>query len=167
VSKADSEPKMNTETNTASSWWTQEGFILKSAPQAYVDKPESSDPDNDLAQVGYEKFGALGNLEANEPALLHVEIYRHKDHFLVEIWNETYQLSQFFVSDKASAAFFATWYPDIVRAIALDNQSRHLSVIAKTLVAFVRHGHGLETISEYGGMSLDERRSHENLTRNK
>jgi hypothetical protein len=148
---------MNAETNTASSWWTEAGFILKSAPPAYADQPESSD----LAQAGYVKFGDLGNRETNEPALLHVEIYWNKDHFLVEIWNETYQLSHFFVSDKSSAAFFATWYPDIVRAIALDNQSRQLSVIAKTLIAFVRHGHGPETISEYGGVSLDERRAHE------
>ena len=157
--------KMNTEPHS-SSWWTLEGFIrIKSAPQSYLDIPQDSDPEKTLAQAGYEKYALCGNTETSN--LLCVEIYRHKDHYLVEIWNDSSRLSHFFVSHEQSDAFFATWYPDFVRTIALDNQSRQLSVIAKTLIAFVRHGHGRETISEYGAMDLDNRLHHENLTRNK
>jgi hypothetical protein len=51
--------------------------------------------------------------------LLCVKIYGHQDHYLVEIWNDSHPLSQFFVSHEESDAFFATWYPDFIRTVAL------------------------------------------------
>jgi hypothetical protein len=52
--------------------------------------------------------------------------------------------------------FFATWYLEFLRTGAQLSQNDHLKTIAKAFVAFVRHGHGTETIDEHGEFTLDD-----------
>ena len=65
-------------------------------------------------------------------------------------------VSLFFVAAEDQPEFFSTWYIGFIRDAAVTNHQCHLETIAKTLTAFVRHGHGEETIDEFGESSLDD-----------
>jgi hypothetical protein len=54
------------------------------------------------------------------------------------------------------SAFFVAWYLKAVRDAATARQSRAISKLADTFVAFVRHGHGRGTINAGGSWSLDD-----------
>ena len=56
------------------------------------------------------------------------------------------------------AGFFLTEVPRLASVWAQAETARQLQTIAKTLIAFVRHGHGEDTIDADGSWSTDDRR---------
>jgi hypothetical protein len=57
-------------------------------------------------------------------------------------------------------------YLRLVQAWAAAEQAKIFSRLSKSIIAFIRHGHGEETIDEYGERSEDDhRRWHEQQAR--
>jgi hypothetical protein len=106
-----------------------------------------------LEDAGYERL--LASFRSDE---LEIAIYAHtiESHSLVEICDVAGSLSEFFVAEQDDNAFFASWYMEFLRSVAWSEQAKSLAKIARTLVAFVRHGHGKETIDEDGMLSHEE-----------
>jgi hypothetical protein len=142
---------MNETQSTLGTWWTVEGFSKAAKPEVFSTLPKTGVVDEILKAAGYK----CGLRYGGEFDALQLEIYRHKieRHLLVYINNEDGGLAFFFVSLDDTAAFFATWYPQFLTNASLVAQRDKLERIATTLTAFVRHGHGLETIEEYGDRS--------------
>lgn len=63
---------------------------------------------------------------------------------------------EYFVADEHAAAFLAERWPAILGVIAARQQSDALCTIARSIVAFVRHGHGTDTIDDEGRGSYDD-----------
>jgi hypothetical protein len=106
---------------------------------------------------GYEKSGQIG-----EPYdLVEAGIWRQEEdgHLLVElnIGADDYS-NRFFVRPEHVVHFFLTEAPKLAGAWAQVETAYQLQKITKTLGAFVRHGHGVDTIDEDGDRSLDDER---------
>ena len=135
--------------NNKSTWWTPQGFTTGEPPAAYAELRGSR---REPKEVGYE----LIIQPRDEFSDLQVMIYTHKDHLHVQVWNHDCALSEFFVARSDEDLFFATWYVEFRRSAAQVNQAECLERIARTLTAFVRHGHGEDTIDEFGEESRDD-----------
>jgi hypothetical protein len=144
----------------ATSWWTPQGFVRREMPpafRAFLENGNDDDWERGLADAGHEKRHLFSN--GKFPGL-EIRIYRHwlgmESHLYVAVGDTNdgssgYRcLSEFFVSERDVNAFFASWYVAFVRSAAQSEQAESIARIAKTLVAFVRHGHGTDTIDEYG-----------------
>jgi hypothetical protein len=146
-----------TRTTSPPTWWTPQGFVIQDAPAAYLATQEQPDGDwrKILASAGYARLTSIANEEFD---LLKIYVYSHSatGHLFVEIWNEYECLSHFFVTQQFENVFFATWYLEFVRTIAQIEQAKQIKAIAKSLTAFVRYGHGVDTIDEYGEQSYDD-----------
>ena len=143
-------------------WWTPQGFILlQDAPPAFQTAqgaPAGSYWDKALADAGYTDAGCapLTASENNFSCGPKIKIYNHgaEDHLYVEVCGEYRSLSNFLVAEQHQDVFFATWYVEFARSVAQIEQAQQIAAIAKTLVAFVRHG--VDTIDEYGTTSYDD-----------
>jgi hypothetical protein len=147
---------MNDEIKDLKTWWKAGDFLLAPAPCAYSSLPAGNIPNwpSALKNAGYTNFAHYG--DEFDPLSVKVWRYQPENHLLVEIWNESNGLSLFFVAAPDSDMFFATWYVSFVRDATVARQRDVFDRIAKILIAFVRHGHGPDTIDEYGDESLDE-----------
>jgi hypothetical protein len=144
-------------TTTLATWWTPQGFVFQDPPPAFLATCEpGSDWGKWLKDAGYESIASCG--EEKECPQLEVRVYRHRKeaHLFVDVWNWNGGLGDFFVTEQFKTVFFATWYVEFVRGIAQIEQAEQIMAIAKSLVAFVRHGHGRSTIDEFGLESYDE-----------
>ena len=138
-------------------YWTPSGFTSGAEPPAYtaVTSGDETDWAKSLTENGYEKWEEIGE----EFDLVQVEIWRHKEdgHLLVEQYVSycgTYEM--FLVASEHVTEFFFIEIPRLMNSWAQAKIARQQQKIAKTLIAFVRHGHGQETIDEYGEQSLDD-----------
>jgi hypothetical protein len=78
---------------------------------------------------------------------------------MIELSNCATDYSQhLFVRPEYVTGFFFTEAPKLISAWAQAETARQLQKIAKTLIAFVRHGHGEDTIDESGDYSEDDQR---------
>lgn len=144
-------------TTTLATWWTPQGFIFQDPPPAYIAAwGNGTDWAECLKGAGYEAIASYGQGDAPD---LEVRVYWHNTeaHLFVDVWNWDCGLSDFFVAEQFRNAFFASWYVEFLRSAAQIQQAVHVAMIAKSLLAFVRHGHGTRTIDEYGDESYEER----------
>jgi hypothetical protein len=63
--------------------------------------------------------------------------------------------TRFFVAEQNRDVFFATWYPDYVAKAATANKANELEKLTRAIVAWIRHGRGIETIDEYGDHNFE------------
>jgi hypothetical protein len=130
--------------------------------RAFLESGNDDDWERGLAKAGYKKRHLFSS--GKFPGL-ELRIYRHRleSHLYVAVGDTNdglsgYRcLSEFFVAERDRNAFFATWYVEFMRSMAQVVQSESIATIARTLVAFVRHGHGTDTVDEDGEDSYDDR----------
>jgi hypothetical protein len=146
---------MNEQSSKTETWWTPDGWHQDAAPASYSATEKETDYEKALTLAGYQRWAQYGT----EFDQLQISLYRGDRHWLVDISNETGGLGIFFVAQAYESAFFATWYAQFLQDAALVNGYDPLCRIAKTLTAFVRHGHGAETIDEFGHMDKDDKRA--------
>jgi hypothetical protein len=144
------------------SWWTPTGWLWAPRPPEYEkameDDVEMRDWAGDLRHAGYNC-----QFSANEPddgtSVYHVTTWINPGvpetgpHLFVEIWDCDGTPAIMFVSQQNIAPFFFDKLPELIR----NQRDINAPSVAKALVAFVRHGHGPLTISEYGDENKDER----------
>ena len=148
-------------------WWTASGWQKKAAPEVYRDMFLKAETDWEklLQETGYKSRAYYGG--KFDPLQIKVYECRTEEHpypvlhLFVEIWDESegQNVSLFFVEAEDEKIFFATWYPNFLKEAAALQQAIALERIAKTLTAFVRHGHGDDTIDEFGHQSYDDHQS--------
>jgi hypothetical protein len=146
------------ESDKQATWWRAGRFVRAEEPEAFTRSWTSkiNNWEKSLEDVGYMRIHSYGG----ESELLSIKVWWHRqqEHYLLDVSYNSDGISVFFVSAEDQPEFFATWYVGFIRDATVTNQGRHLETIAKTLTAFVRHGHGEETIDEYGESSLDDDR---------
>jgi hypothetical protein len=118
------------------SWWTPSGWKRAPEPTPYNKR------------VGYTDL----ELSAESSSAVEYNIYQNDDgHLYVTMQGNGEPLATFFVSAEDAAAFWVDKYPAMINASAGFERR-----LLKTLVAFVRHGHGGTTINGDGTESLDD-----------
>jgi hypothetical protein len=147
-------------------WWTPEKYLQAPKPPAFArldESDESGDWDKILKAGGYDMETFYGG----EFDPLQVRVHRHRDdrHLLVELWDVNVSLSTFFVSPEHRDAFFAMFYPQFLQAAALSMQADCLGQITKIFRAYVRHGHGPDTIDRNGSWDADDAADYRELKR--
>jgi hypothetical protein len=150
---------------TPATWWTTTGWRKKAEPKVYANMSleGNSDWEKLLKKTGYRLRTHCGG-RIYDPFSIKIYEYRNSAdkvrHLLVVIYNEDGRLlSLFFVDHEDQMIFFADWYSSFVKEIAVLQQAEMLQRIAKTLVAFVRHGHGCGTIDENAQRSFDNQQN--------
>jgi hypothetical protein len=139
-------------------------------PQVWRDRvrtvPSGDDADR-LKAAGYD-YGAAQGEEFETAFELEAWCFTPKEgdqdlsHYMVQVGDWSMILAQFFVEAAHADMFFASWW---MEAVARSNAGRMAEMSARmaaAVVAFVRHGHGEDTIDEYGGTTLDDARRHAN-----
>jgi hypothetical protein len=141
-------------TTDNATWWTPTGWSRSPEPEAYANMTGTGDWEDLLKAAGYKYHANYGG----EFSEISVQIYYHAswDHLLVDLSNQNGGLASFFVASEHIGAFFATWYVQFLRDAAAPAILKSLEQIAETLTAFVRYGHGEDTIDEYGEMDYDD-----------
>jgi hypothetical protein len=138
-------------------WWTSGGWERAPAPaQFQAADMEVGDFDRALEAADYHLMVQLGgSLELYE---LKVWRSRTDQHCYVDLWDVEGEWSSFFVSSGHADAFIIDKLPMIMQALAAVQISDELRKIRRTLVAYVRHGQGTDTIDEYGEDTEDDTR---------
>jgi hypothetical protein len=138
------------------SWWTPNGWVRSPPPPPFLASIELEDAqvwDEVLAKNGYNKLHQFGDSALE--TVIDVTVWRHADeHLIVAVSDCDRMLAEFFVSDVHSTQFIVERLPILLSGYGLIETE--LSTIRKTLIAFVRHGHGVRTIDRYGEESLEE-----------
>jgi hypothetical protein len=112
-----------------------------------------------MEAAGYWRLAKLGNASDYETEF-EILIFTHHEgrHLFVELWSGDYQACEFFVGMENRAPFMVEALPKLMHPLLSAEFAREMRAIRKTLVAFVRHGQGTDTISEEGDWTLDEER---------
>ncbi len=139
------------------SWWTPEGWITALEPLAYTKAITSEKVMSNwygvLTQEGFVQLEGYGDKNDRHQ----ISVWKSGDGELyVTLSGITESFASFFVGAVYRDAFYADRYPKLVLAAAAAMQADALKVIAKTLLAFVRHGQGRTTIDEFGWRSADD-----------
>lgn len=135
-------------------WWTPEGFSQSSPPAEYTNM-EDGDWNELLKKAGYEEVAEYGEDIASAGKIT-VYCQESDSHLLVTTETVLGWPSQFFVANQNRNSFFATWYPDYIAKVALVNKLDEFGNLAHALIAWIRHGHGIETIDEHGEYNFEE-----------
>ena len=105
------------------------------------------DWDKLLAKHGYERKGTIGG----EFSLIDVTIWQHRDgHVLVDHHVAAGWSIVLFIRPDDVGAWSLDGYLKLAPAYAQAEQAAALSRLSKSIIAFIRHGHGEETIDEFG-----------------
>ena len=105
------------------------------------------DWDKLLAKHGYERKGTIGG----EFSLIDVTIWQHRDgHVLVDHHVAAGWSIVLFIRADDVGAWSLDGYQKLAPAYAQAEQAAALSRLSKSIIAFIRHGHGEETIDEFG-----------------
>jgi hypothetical protein len=144
---------MEKDSKTTATWWTLDGFVLRPEPEAFNSMPDG-DWNKVLAKAGYKLSAVCGGSMDD----INIIVYDHSsgEHSFVEFASVESVSAHFFVRAELMSAFYVSWYLKAVRDAAIARQSREISRLADTFVAFVRHGHGRHTIDVHGYHSLDD-----------
>ena len=158
---------MNTEPQNEPSvaWWSPSGWLQKPAPEMYreaiaLSEKNSGDWLKALHDAGYSEYLSYSGDEFP----LSIEVYQSASpppeyHLFVQTFDgDGQQMNSFFIAGEDVESFSSDWYRSFLRDAAVLRQAAALEQIAKTLAAFVRHGHGIETISESGQLTSEELR---------
>lgn len=150
-----------TQSKTASCW-SPTGWGWEVRPPAYDKAIESEETNRDWS-ADLRAAGYNCDISANEPddgmSTYHITVWRHpgdrdsRPHLFVEIWDMDGSPAHMFVAEQNIAPFFFDKLPELIR----NQREINAPNVAKSLVAFVRHGHGPLTISEHGDENRDER----------
>jgi hypothetical protein len=109
-----------------------------------------------LAKHGYRLNGSIGE---EEFSLVKVTIWEHQDgHVLADHHVGGSWSIVFFVRAEGVGAWSLDGYLKLVQAYVQVEQADALSRLSKSVIAFIRHGHGEDTIDEYGEWSEDDHR---------
>lgn len=141
------------------SWWSPAGWTQAPEPAPYIAVRQASGP---IAE-SYQAAGYETELHGFPPEdeYSHADtivLYRHTDHLLVETRQTEYgPVATFFVEDAHVTPFRVTLLPAMMQAAAAVWQAEQARMIRRALIAFVRHGGGLWTISSDGLTDKDER----------
>lgn len=108
--------------------------------------------DDLFTKAGYEKCGPEWESELNWTMWKH----RADRHLHVALWDSSNQLTAFFVAANDVPDFFVEKYPAMVAAVRNVDQIHFMEQIARIFLAFVRHGHGRDTICSLGWNTLDD-----------
>jgi hypothetical protein len=139
-------------------YWTPAGIVMDEPPPAYAalwnDETET-DWEKLLDKHGYEPKGRIGQ----EFSLINVIIWRQQEDELLMVEHDIaggYPDITFFIRADDVGAWSLDGYIKLVQASAQADQAAALSRLSKSIIAFIRHGHGEDTIDEYGDWSLDD-----------
>lgn len=140
---------------TAATWWTLEGFTLGLEPEAFHSILEIPDTDWDkvIAQAGYSRIDSCGD----ESISIKIEIYEHVEHDHYYVQYSSYTIgADFFVKAELYDAFIFRWYLKTLQEIAAAEQSKAITTLTSVIIAFVRQGHGRETVNANGDQTQDD-----------
>jgi hypothetical protein len=146
------------ENTTNVEYWTPQGLTSGEPPPTWTAVCATKKTDSDLNENGYGKLVEIGK----DYDLIHIWVWEHADgHLWINTGSEGYH-QHLFVKPEHASAFLFNEVPKLTSIWVQAETASQLQKIAKTLIAFVRHGHGEETISEDGDYSLDDSQSHPN-----
>lgn len=77
-------------------------------------------------------------------------------YIIVDIWVNDTCISSFIVSIKICDAFMASEIPKLMQQITFPELQISLSGLLKAFAAYVRHGHGIKTISACGAFNKED-----------
>ncbi len=146
-------------------WWTPTGWERASGPPIWVELQDNSDgwDEGDLrSRFGYGVvFDHSSTYRAGAPEIWANSKYGH----YIRIWDGEAVISEFFVHRQHVDAFMATEYLRLLAHGDQERQAESLQLISKALIAFVRHGHGVGTISASGDYTKEEAEERDEIRR--
>lgn len=143
----------------AASWWTPHGWRRLPEPERWrkvkqVDTTNTAWADA-MTAIGYRRAHDFNEDEVKNA--INVTVWRSDAEAYVELWDISEELTHFFVEEQHLPAFMVDKLPQMIGAFAAVDTAANLAQLNKAIVAFIRHGHGKQTITEDGFRSLDDR----------
>lgn len=145
--------------NVRATWWRLTGWEKGPEPAPYAAEwLAMASYEEEMPKRGYENL--VCHEDQPHASDVQVAVWQHQDddHLFVMLSNGYQGYSSFFVTGRDADAFMATAYLDLLRAGYAEQQARALQDMRRMFLAFVRHGHGENTIDSYGSETRDERR---------
>jgi hypothetical protein len=134
------------------SWWSSTGWLRGVRPQELVRVETQDDISAAMENEGYQLFRAT-----EEDAALNYELWKHDSgHLVVEIWMQSSRLELFCVASPNVAAFLTDKLPAMLQGSAAREGIERDRRALKTLIAFVRYGHGMTTVDRSGERDPDD-----------
>ena len=132
-------------------WHPTEGYHRGAAGPEYADLLDSDERFLDVAlhATGWEE---IDGTDATKVSEFDVTVYQHQKtkSLLVDLANSAQGLARVYVDGAHADYFMLTEYLRIRKQADAVTGGDNLGLIRKALISFVRHGHGMSTISEYG-----------------
>lgn len=134
------------------SWWSPAGWTRQAPPEPFV-KASVADLPSVWEEEGYSRVLMMDDDES----WLNYSLWRNKDgHLHIQVWTGETCVEEFFVRGPDVAAFCVEKLPSMLNgAAALSGIERDRRLL-KTLIAFVRFGHGEDTIDDMGHNDRDD-----------
>jgi hypothetical protein len=134
-------------------WWTHSGAEYWPTPDEF-EKAKT----NFYEQIGKNGYHIAAKA-GEEYDLLQITVYRRDGggHLYVDLWSGDSQVAEMFVRSENADRFFFTDFTALAVAAAQTRAAESQSATSKALITFVRHGHGLATVSSDGLTSRDDR----------
>lgn len=149
-------PMSDTSESKIASWWTPHGWRQASEPERWRRLQQVTDWAVAMAAAGYRRAHDFNGDELRNA--VNVTVWRSDAEAYVELWDISEELTSFFVEKQHLPAFMVDKLPQMIGAFAAVDTAANLAQLSKAIVAFIRHGHGKQTISEDGYRSLDDTR---------
>jgi hypothetical protein len=137
------------------SWWSPLGWKRQAPPPSYVEVFDSEELLTEArGKAGYEEVGPRVEDDGTQ---LEYKLFKHTDgHLVVELYDGGSCIAEFFVADEDVAPFFVEKYPSLIAATVSAEKISNERALLKTLIAFVRHGHGKNTIDQFATEDSDD-----------
>jgi hypothetical protein len=153
--------------NQTATWWSPDGFDRRANPVAWdmaMTALNAAEQTKDYFRVlndcGYEFVDQEADFEHSE-FKLNVAINDGIDgarqrHAFVEVLSIDMTLSRFFVDGRHLDAFFATKYLELRKDFGAIRASSAQCDMRRYFLAFIRYGHGKDTVDSDGCQTRDE-----------
>lgn len=140
------------------SWWSASGWRRDAPPGVYIAAWTASlDPAMSITGAMKAAGYTAIRLARDEFEAQQIDLNTHRDgHMQMEIWLADCCLQEFFVAAEDVAAFLVEKLPNLLQGMRALNREDIDSRMLKTLIAFVRHGHGEETIGQDATWDRDD-----------
>jgi hypothetical protein len=153
--------------NQNATWWSPDGFDGRANPVAWdmaMTALNAAEQTKDyfrvLNEFGYEFVDQEADFEHSE-FKLNVAINdgiegARQRHAFVEVLSIDMTISRFFVDDRHLDAFFATKYLELRKDLGAIRASSAQCDMRRYFLAFIRYGHGKDTVDSEGCQTRDE-----------
>jgi hypothetical protein len=149
---------LSTEAPKLYAWWTPGGWENLPAPEPFpIPEQVTIGWDEAFSAAGYSTVIQAGDTsDYNTSTEVKVSV-QTDGHLHIAMWAVDTFLAEFFVAEAHRVSFIVDRLPTLLRDFAHHEAAIEMRRITKAILAFIRHGHGEDTIDEDGEFSRDDR----------